>query len=403
MPSERLRVLVVHDHGTLSGGAEHVALDLRDGLRARGHDARLFTSDVQPLPVPVLADDTCLGTTSRAGRVLRVANPWAFLRLREVIASYRPDVVHLRMFMYQLSPLVFHALRGVPTVLHLVNYDLVCPLNTKVLPDGSRCTHRAGMACHDAGCVRLAGVARFAAQRSLWARGRDAVDLVVANSAWLADRLGREGIDVDAVVWNGTPERPARPALTGPPTVSFAGRLFPKKGVDVLVRSMTRLPDARLVVAGEGPMRPALERLAAELGLGSRVRFLGHVSHEVLERELADAWAHAVPSVWEEPFGLTASEALMRGTAVVASSLGGVTEFVHDGRTGILAGPADDEALSAGLGRVLADRELAERLGAEGRRFALDELTDERFLDRVERLYERVLERRRRVDAATAA
>jgi glycosyltransferase involved in cell wall biosynthesis len=306
------------------------------------------------------------------------------------------------MFMYQLSPLVFHALRGVPTVLHLVNYDLVCPLNTKVLPDGTRCTHRAGMVCHDVGCIQLAGVARFAAQRTVWARGLDAVDLVVANSAWVAGRLSREGIGVDAVVWNGTRERPARPALTGPPTVSFAGRLYPKKGVEVLLRSMTRVPDARLVVAGEGPVRPALEQLATELGLGSRVRFLGHVPHEALERELAGAWAHAVPSVWEEPFGLTASEALMRGTAVVASSQGGVTEFVHDGQTGILVEPADEEALAAALRRLLDHRELAEKLGAEGRRFALAELTEERFLDRVEALYERVLERRRRVETAIA-
>jgi glycosyltransferase involved in cell wall biosynthesis len=389
--SPRRRILVVHDYGTRSGGAEHIALGLRDGLRRRGHDALLFTSGARPLPLPVLADETCFGTMSPARRVLQAVNPWALRRLRQVVADYQPDVVHLRMFMTQLSPLVLQALRGVPTLLHLVNYDLICPLNTKVLPDGSRCTHTAGFVCRSQGCIPLAGVARFGVQRALWRRGRPAADLVVANSHWLARRLAADGVETDSVIWNGVPERPARPPLAGEPTVSFAGRMFSKKGVDVLLRAMARIPGGRLVIAGDGPERRSLERLASELGLSSRAVFLGHLTHEALEEELASAWVHAVPSVWEEPFGITAAEALMRGTAVVASAAGGVSELVDEGRTGLLAPPGDDEALAKSLARILDDRELAERFGAEGRRFALAELTDERFLDRVEALYESLL------------
>jgi glycosyltransferase involved in cell wall biosynthesis len=388
----RRRILIVHDYGALVGGAEHVALGLRDGLRARGHDARLFSSTAQPLPLPIVADDTCLGTMSPLRRVLQVANPSALRRLRAVVASYRPDVVHLRMFMTQLSPLVLQALQGTPTVLHLVNYDLVCPLNTKVLPDGSRCEYSAGRICRSTGCVPLAGVARFEMQRFLWRRGRRAVGLIAANSHWVARRLASEGVPVDAVVWNGVPEAPPRAPLADPPTISFAGRLWPKKGVDVLLRAMANVPTGRLLIAGDGPERGSLEELASSLGLSSRVRFLGHLPRETLESELGPAWVHVVPSVWEEPFGISAAEALMRGTAVVASGAGGVSELVLEGRTGLLVPPADESALAEALVRVLADRRLAERLGSEARRFALAELTQERFLDRIEELYASLLQ-----------
>ncbi len=57
-----MKVLIVHDYGTLHGGAEHMAATLRDGLRARGHDARLFASTAQPLPLDNIADYTCRGS-----------------------------------------------------------------------------------------------------------------------------------------------------------------------------------------------------------------------------------------------------------------------------------------------------------------------------------------------------
>jgi glycosyltransferase involved in cell wall biosynthesis len=82
----------------------------------------------------------------------------------------------------------------------------------------------------------------------------------------------------------------------------------------------------------------------------------------------------------------------MRGTAVVASSAGGITEFVAEGRTGFLTPPGDDRALGAALARVLGDRDSAELLGSNARRFALAELTEERFLDRVEALYARLVQ-----------
>ena len=114
---------------------------------------------------------------------------------------------------------------------------------------------------------------------------------------------------IDAI-W---PDQPAPPL--GPlPVIGFAGRLVPKKGVDVLLHAMVllrkRVPEVRLIVAGDGPERIGLERLAAELGIRDAVDFLGHLAQDQAEHALGAAWVQAVPSRWEEPFGLVAAEAM---------------------------------------------------------------------------------------------
>ncbi len=384
-----MRVLLVHDYGTLSGGAEVMISALREGLRARGHEAFLFTSSARPLPLPIRSDATCFGTVAPPRRVVQAINPHAYWRLRRVLATFQPDVVHVKMFLTQLSPLILPLLRSVPSLLHVVNYNLVCPLNTKTLPNGTPCHEASGSVCHRNGCMSWMGVARAAVQRQL--TDLSVFDRVVANSRWVAERLRAEGIRVDGWVLNGVPVRTQRAPLSERPIVAFAGRLVSKKGVDVLLRAMARvrrhLPESRLLIAGDGPERPRLEALARELAIGDVVDFLGHVDRAALEPALAPAWVQAVPSRWEEPFGLVVAEAMMRGTAVVASRGGGVTEQIVEGETGYLVPAGDSEALAYTLEGVLRDRSHAEALGAAGRRVALADLTEERHLERMLSIY----------------
>jgi glycosyltransferase involved in cell wall biosynthesis len=387
-----MRVLLLHDYGTISGGAEVMVANLRDALRARGHQALLFTSTARPLPLPIVADATCFGTVTPLRRGLQAANPHAVLRLRQVLRAFRPDVVFVKMFLNQLSPLVLPLLRAVPSVLNVINYNLLCPLNTKTLPDGSPCHSRAGAVCHASGCMPWLGVARAAVQRRL--TDLSVFDHIFANSRWVADRLRAEGVRVDGWVHNGVPQRARRPPLGERPVVGYAGRLVPKKGVDVLLAALPALreqvPEARLVIAGDGPERPRLERMVNTLGVGGAVEFLGHLDAPALEHALAPAWVQAIPSRWEEPFGLVAAEAMMRGTAVVVSDAGGLTEQVVEGETGYRVPPGDARALAGALAPILADRDHAERLGAQGRRHALAHFTFDTYMSRVLEILEGV-------------
>lgn len=391
-----MKVLLLSDYGDPRGGSEIVTLMLRRGLRARGHDARLLTSNVVAGIGANQADYRCFGTASPLRAALWPANPSAYLVLRRVLAGFRPDVIHVRMFLSQLSPAILPLLRTVPTVYHEGWFRTICPTGRKVFPDGTACHVAPGRACYSNGCVPLLAWPLSMAQLGLWRRWRGVFDSVVTNSRFTADLLRESGLPPTDIVWNGIPRRPARPPLAAAPTVAFAGRLILDKGVDLLLTAFAELvrtaPDARLLIAGAGPERQALQGLARRLGLSdAQVRFLGHLARADLERQFDAAWVQAVPTPWMEAFGNAAAEAMMRGTAVVVSAIGGLPEFVEHGRTGLVVPPRDPAALRDALLRYLLDRDLAERTGQAARAFAVQAFDEDTFIDRFVGIYEQLV------------
>ena len=148
-----------------------------------------------------------------------------------------------------------------------------------------------------------------------------------------------------------------------------------------------QVPDARLILAGEGPELPALQERIRRLGLERNVLMTGHLPYEEIGRVFAGAWVQVVPSRWPEPFGMVAPEAMMRGVAVVASDLGGLREIVRDGRTGYLVPPGDAARLAASLLELLQNRELADRMGRDARDVAVATFGIEAHVDRFLELY----------------
>ena len=259
------------------------------------------------------------------------------------------------------------------------------------LPDDSRCSVRAGVACYQQGCISAVGLARTLVQLGTWRRYASVFRLIVANSHALADTLRENDVRVDEVIPNGTREVPPRPPLVGPPTVVFAGRLVPQKGVDLLLQAMAlvvrQLPDARLIITGEGRERARIEHRIVDMGLRAHVTLHGHIEHPALAELLAPAWVQAVPSRSPEPGANVIPEAMMRATAVVTTRFDGPPEGLRDGVTGFLVPPFDAVALANRLLALLSDSAQAERMGQAGRDIALAELTTGRMIDRFESAY----------------
>jgi len=148
------------------------------------------------------------------------------------------------------------------------------------------------------------------------------------------------------------------------PRVVFVGRLAEQKGVDTLLEAAARLPDAAVGIVGDGPLRDALERQAAALGLGERVTFTGFRPHEDVPAVLAGADVLVVPSRYEE-LGTVLLEGMQAGVPIVASDVGGIGEAL--GSAGLLVPPGEPDALAAAVDAVLRDPALAARLRAAGR------------------------------------
>ena len=182
------------------------------------------------------------------------------------------------------------------------------------------------------------------------------------------------------------------------PFVLFVGRLASNKGLLDLADAFAKLAAsdrwAHLVVIGEdGGQRATLLARLQKLGVAGRVQLLGHVGDDAL---LASAYREArltvLPSEYEA-FGLVLLESLAAGTPVVASRVGGIPEFVEDGKAGLLVPPKTPAALAEAIARVWSDRDLARRLGEYGRDHVVPRYQWDALVDRLDRLYREVVPR----------
>lgn len=387
-----MKILLVNDYATPSGGAELTVLRLRDALRQRGHTVRLFASSAEPPGQKSLADDSCFGTMTQFRGITQVWNPAARAGMARLLREFRPDLVHIRLFLSQISPAILPLLEDTPTIYHAAWYRSICPRGTRRLPDGSSCEQRCGRACLSAGCIPAYALPSVIVQQRLFWNGLRHIDAVVANSDATRKRLEEGGLPVHQVIWNGVPDLGPRGELQDPPIVSFCSRLVPEKGGRILLRAFAelrkRIPGAQLRIAGSGREAPILKQDAAQYGIQDAVQFLGHLSQEQIHQACEHAWVHVVPSLWEEPFGLAAAEAMMRATPVIVSNAGGLAEFVQHGQTGYLWSRRDPEELTELMFRAVSSRSGNLEMGRRARDYALRRLGMEAFVGRFERLYQ---------------
>jgi glycosyltransferase involved in cell wall biosynthesis len=287
----------------------------------------------------------------------------------------RMDVVHVN------GPGIRAALLGLfsrhPVLLTHQDHRYICPVGTAWTIKG----------CDESGS---GGPCRFCPSRSLGSRLRvSALRRIaarccnVAVSSYLLRRLrlpnGHAILSPIRAEANSTQSRQD--------LIAFAGRLEPEKGVGVLLRAVAKLRDVRLEVAGGGAMLPELRRLAEDLGIGARVHFLGVQPLQVVRELYLRSAVVCVPSIWHEPFGYAAAEALAWGRALVASDRGAFAELAGGGRGWICRADDPDEWAST-LMQVLQDDDERTRRSQLATQFVAEELDPVRVARRYVSLYE---------------
>lgn len=359
---------VVLHVGKVSGisGSEAHLLTLLPDLRARGWDVRFaHLHENEPGAAEFARRLSESGVPVEAIRLPHAADPRAFARLLRVVQRTRPRILHTHLVHADFLGLTAGALARVP-------------LRVSTKHGFNSFRERRAFTVADRGVARLA-------------------QEQIAISAGLAHYLAEtEGFDEKAfsIIHYGIAAGPEPPPFAGGTRLLCVGRLVPVKGIDTLLRAFAiavrEQPELTLDIAGDGPLRGDLESLAAELGLGAAVRFLGRV--EGVTAEMEQAAAVLVPSLGEG-FGMVALEAAERGRPVIASAVGGLPEIVDDGRTGVLVPRADAPALAAAIVALVRDPARAAALGRAARERALAEFSLARCADRTDALYEALARR----------
>ncbi len=372
----RLRVLHVIGGGD-TGGAMAYVLPLLTALRTEGCDANLLCLGSGGLAVEASRRDLPCEIISMDG-------PWDVRivpGLRRYLAGGGWEVVHTHgmranLPVRMLVRTMFSESRPRPALFTTVHSDLALDYT------------------HPLKSWAYLALERFSA---------GSVDGFFCVSAALAARLAERGISRSRirVVYPGIEsvdfgDRTTAPS-NGPEIVGTVARLVDVKDLGLLLEAAgllrKRRPNLRVVVVGDGPERPALERQAAETGLRGVVEFRGEV--RPVWSALREFQVYALTSI-SEGVPLSVLEAMTMGLPVVATAVGGLPEILDDGVNGYLVARLEDRAataasLAARLETLLADPDLRQRMGAASRRRVIERFSTITAARETLRFYERVL------------
>jgi len=340
-----VKVLHVHRIGGIGGSERHL-LTLLPALAERGVDVRFLGLD-DPSRAPDPFYDALTVPYERLPAP-RDVDPALARRVRR--AARQADLVHT----------------------HLVHADVYGALGARRLVSTK----------HNDDPFR-AGAFRYV-ERALARRAERIIAITHALARFQIERVGLPADKVE-VIHYGLDGLPAAWGENHPDDVPADARVLlcvcrlePQKGVDVAIQALEQIPDAHLVVLGEGPEHADLERLG-----GERVHLLGRVPDVGAWLRRAELLVH--PVRWEG-FGLALLEAMLASLPVVASRVSSIPEIVVDGQTGLLVPPDDPSALAEAVNRVLAE---PGEYGGRGRARAQSELSVARMTERTLTVYER--------------
>lgn len=388
-----MNILIINDTGNTHGGAENIIIQLKKNLPLRRHKLLIVSgSEKKDHAFSDCVYPTYNSATIRQ-KILYIVNPFAYFRIKKTLIDFKPDIIHLHN-VTKASPLLLHLCKKYPTIATMHDFEWLDQTRFDDFP--SLRPFKESMAHY----FKYNKSISYYVQRMRYKfirLGQRNVDIFVCPSQAMAKLLKESAIKSKVVVVpNGIEAETKRYSATNtvnPKQLLFVGRLVPEKGLDTLLAALQLAKDTQICldIIGDGPERTILEQLVSDLGLDHRVYFAGYLTEPEMAPYYKKAAIVVIPSVWYEPFGLVALEAMLRGKAVIASKSGGLAETIEHLKTGLLVTPGDPLELAESITYLIKNPRIRKRLEVTGRK-AAESYSTHSFINHMEAVYKDALE-----------
>ena len=409
----KLKILFCHKYHFLFGGAERYVLDLEASFHDRHLETAWFSMKHQrnqPSSFEHYFTEEIDYNVSLRGNLshrIRLAAKLIYSfearhNCAKLLDAWQPDIAHVHNIFHQITPSILPVLkrRGVPIVMTLHDYKLLCPV-WNFLSHGEICERCAsGGAYHVLlrGCTKNSRSASLVSMLEMYTQRllglyRNNIDLYIAPSRFMRDKMLQYGItSADRIVHvpHAIDLEDYEPRLDDDGYLLYFGRLSREKGIGTLLRALERLPGLPLRVVGEGEDAAALQAQAERAGLD--VSFLGYRTGSDLRSLIAGARVTVVPSEWYETTGLVGYESLASGTPVIGSKIGGIPEVIEEGRTGLLFNPGDAEDLANKIEQLFYDEARRREMAANAAEWTARVNDRERHAEEILSVYQQAMD-----------
>ncbi|MEM8890428.1 MAG: glycosyltransferase family 4 protein [Bacteroidota bacterium] len=392
-----MRILLIHNYYLQKGGEDTVFRSETELLKSHGHEVEQLSFHNKDI-------DSAWGKISMFWKGLY--NRKSYRLVEEKIAAFKPDIIHIHNLFYLASPSILYAARkmGVPVVMTLHNYRLICPSvylyhKGRIYEDNIHKTFPVKAIFqkvwnNNLGLTALITlITSFHKYRNTWNK---LIDGYIVFTEFAKSKFVGSSIKV--------PEKKffIKPNFTEDNGCNlehredyylFIGRLSEEKGMEVLLEAANK-GNFRLEILGDGPFRDQVEALAAQ---NERVSYPGFLPKEEIVQKLKSCRALIFPSIWYEGMPMVILEALATGTPIIVSDLGNPGRMIEDRQSGLHFEPNNSESLLSKIAELDASPELQNKLVKGAREIYEKKYTPEENYETLLSVYENILQKSRQM------
>lgn len=399
-----MKILMVNKFLHPNGGSETYVFKVGDYLSSVGHEVQYFGMDHEDRRVGNRVESYTTNMDFHNGSKLSkllypVKTVYSFearKKLRAVLNDFKPDIVHLNNFTYQLTPTVIletvkwrkNAGKDCKIIFTAHDYNLICPNHMLYNPTtGENCEQCIGGHYHN--CIKgkcihgSTAKSAIGAMEGFYWKSRKVyryIDTMICCSKFLKSKMDTSSLFakrtvamhnfIDRIEWKETEKKDY---------VLYFGRFSQEKGINTLLKSCAALPDINFVFAGTGP-------LANEISKLPNTENRGFMSGKELETLIREARFSVYPSEWYENCPFSVMESQMYGTPVLGADIGGIPELIVNGVTGELFENGCVDDLTAKISDMWKDKEKTAAYAANCRNIHFDSI--EQYCSKLIKIYE---------------
>ncbi len=359
-----MKILMVNKFLYQKGGSETYILKIGEYFQNTGHEVEYFGMEDEKNVVGNSANVYTSNCDFHTNKMQKFVYPFKIIysrearkKIRQVIETFKPDVVHLNNFNFQITPSIIYEIKkhNIPIVFTAHDYQLLCPnhmfLNNKTGKTCEKCLEKGYSSCMKDKCIHGSTAKSLIGAIEGWIYHKNKIykniDRVICPSYFIEKKFLKKDIFngktvvihnfIEKTVNEKMRELALAKAEKDDGYVLYFGRMSEEKGIETLVKVCKELKHIPFVFAGDGPLADKVKDVP-------NIDYRGFVTGEKLQELVAGAKFSVYTSEWYENCPFSVMESQQLGTPVIGAKIGGIPELIKDGKTGLLfeSGNSDD-------------------------------------------------------------